>query len=703
MASNVSSTSGNLSFTSSPSLGTVHFNGYSSGLDIDSLVSATIQARSVPITLLQNKNTKLQARLNDYNSIKTSLFSLQSAARDLTYSSSFTGRATSTSDDKVATITALNGSDNGSYTVDVTDLATTTYLTGAKLNMMSAATKAVFTGNDTSAAHPDPNAALNLNGSIAVNGVAIAVTNTDTINTILNKIGASTAGVTSALSGGKAVLTQKTAGVKPTITITGDAGILAATGLNAAPATALVAGTNGSNTQKLSSVFTGANAITSGYFSINGTFIAIDPANDTLDSVISRINQSNAGVMAYYDSNTQKLSLTQKTAGNQPITLGSGGTESNFLTQVGLTAPSAQQQGQEAQVTVNGLAVTPVNNQITLGNGNTITLTGKGKATLTVKTDIDAMVKKVKDFIDQYNSTIDSVNKKLTEKPDSTSQDASVGDLFGDSTLRNLSKSLRSFSYTVVGSLPATMQQLTQVGITTGPVGQSVTDSKTGHLSLNETTLRNALLNDPAAVSNLFGNTIDTVTADASGKGEPVGTGNGVNKTFSLAHGSVSNPQITVWSGSTPTVYTLVDAKDLKADDPAATPPVYYHQYAIDYNTGKITFGTAPANGDEITATYSYDIQPGSGKAGIFVQMAKFIDNMNQVGGTFDSLTGSNGSITQQIKYNTKRIDDLNTRLQMEQSRLYTMFNAMESQLQLLKSQGSFITSQLSSMNSSSK
>jgi hypothetical protein len=55
-------------------------------------------------------------------------------------------------------------------------------------------------------------------------------------------------------------------------------------------------------------------SVTAGTFEINGTTIDVQ-AGDSLNTVLARINQSDAGVTATFDAATEKVLLTQKTAG----------------------------------------------------------------------------------------------------------------------------------------------------------------------------------------------------------------------------------------------------------------------------------------------------------------------------------------------------------------------------------------------------
>ncbi|MFN3421630.1 MAG: flagellar filament capping protein FliD [Armatimonadota bacterium] len=76
--------------------------------------------------------------------------------------------------------------------------------------------------------------------------------------------------------------------------------------------------------------------VTAGTFTINGVQISVDPAVDTLNDVVNRINSSGAGVTASYDAATDTLVLTSA----NPIALGSSNDTSNFLQVAGLLGSS---------------------------------------------------------------------------------------------------------------------------------------------------------------------------------------------------------------------------------------------------------------------------------------------------------------------------------------------------------------------------
>ncbi len=794
-----------LSTATSSSLGTNRMNNTIGGIDVDALVSATIQAKSLPIVLLQNKNSRLQAQMNDYKTIRSSLLNLQYAVTDLTYASAFTGRKASSTDEKVVTASAQNGSTNGSYVITVGSTATVTsntssilgnagrksYAAGTqaydsgtavttgvltingvgigvaagenistivnRINASSAGVTAsvgadnkvtitqntagptmvingdtsgfltnagIAQGNGT-AGNVDTSAGkkayvtgtfnlANLNtpigttsaikaGTFYINDKPIEVKTTDTINTIVNKITASSAGVKATVdAGGQITLTQNTAGKDNKITLgsEGTTNFFTAAGITQGNVTP---GVNSDGSSVLNDVFTGANAITGGYFSINGTFFSVDPTKDTIDTIVNKINSSTtAGVTAFYNPNTGSISLTSQTAGAKDITLGTAADDdSNFLQKIGLVQGN-QVTGKDASVTVNGLSVTPVNNKVTFNN-NTFTLMGTGTATVSVENDTDAIVKKVEAFITAYNSAIDAVYSKLNEgggKNLDSSSDPSVGDLFGDPTLDTINTMLRSMTSSIVTTQDASMQQLSQVGITNGKPGVYDLDKvKNGRLELDTAKLKSALQSNSAAVASLFGNTTRSVSDEIVAP-DPAG----VAKTFTLQNTSISGKNTVVVNGET---YTEVSGTPKKYN----TNPVTFNpatdskdrEYSLDYTTGKITFGDPPANNAVIKVSYNYDIDSGSSGSGLFVQLKAKLEDNTKYGGQIDAFSGSNGAISKEMKYNNDRVSDLKTRLAAEQARLYTKYQSMQKILSSLQAQGSYLTAMFASLTSSSK
>jgi hypothetical protein len=156
-------------------------------------------------------------------------------------------------------------------------------------------------------------------GSFGINGTSITVNANDSINTVVLRINASTAGVTAALSGDKLTLTSNAAS-EDNIVISGDtSGFVAATKLSGAMTSK---GNVRDNTQVLAKTWQ-FTSVSTGSFTVNGATIAVNKTTDSVQSIVGRINASTAGVTASYDATADKLVLTSNENSEDQIVVGS--------------------------------------------------------------------------------------------------------------------------------------------------------------------------------------------------------------------------------------------------------------------------------------------------------------------------------------------------------------------------------------------
>jgi hypothetical protein len=162
-------------------------------------------------------------------------------------------------------------------------------------------------------------------GSFTINGTTVNVAANDTINAVVARINATVSGITAVVSADKVILTTNNSS-EDVITLAGDtSGFLAATKLASATTTA---GNIRDDRQVLSKT-SQFGAVTDGSFKINGTSITVNANTDTLDSIVSRINASNAGVTSAYDSAQDRLVLTSTSNSEDQIDV--SGDTSGFL------------------------------------------------------------------------------------------------------------------------------------------------------------------------------------------------------------------------------------------------------------------------------------------------------------------------------------------------------------------------------------
>jgi flagellar hook-associated protein 2 len=203
---------------------------------------------------------------------------------------------------------------------------------------------------------------------------------------------------------------------------------------------------------------------------------------NTLDDVVNYINSQNAGVTASVvnDANGSRLALVSSNsgaAGNFTVTNGSGLSFTQAAT------------GVDASLTVDGIPIDSASNTVTGAvNGLTFNLTGTGQASVSVAADPTQISQAVSTFVTDYNKVISDVNSEYSV--DASNQE---GPLAEDPVLSNLqSLMLGVGSYSSGNGVVGTLQDL------------GITMNNDGTLTLDSSTLNNAIQSNPAAVQNFF-------------------------------------------------------------------------------------------------------------------------------------------------------------------------------------------------------
>lgn len=259
---------------------------------------------------------------------------------------------------------------------------------------------------------------------------------------------------------------------------------------------------------------------------INGIDIEIG-VHDTLNTIIQKVNQSDANVTMSYSPMTGKVSLeTANTGSTEKIVIGKDGAPSNLekaLFDVGGNVTYTQGKNSKALITVDGktMQMERASNSISI-NGMDLQLkstynvdNSEAALTFDVTTDVDKVVENIKGFVEDYNAVIKSITDEintrhdrkyppLTDAQKEEMSDAQIekweakareGLLYKDTALSNLVSSLRSSLYQKVDGVPGFF---TDCGISTGDYKSN------GQLVVNETKLRKVLNENPSMVIDLF-------------------------------------------------------------------------------------------------------------------------------------------------------------------------------------------------------
>jgi flagellar hook-associated protein 2 len=241
----------------------------------------------------------------------------------------------------------------------------------------------------------------------------------------------------------------------------------------------------------------------------------INSSNDSLDGVAAAINSANgnpgitATVVQGTDGAHLLLSSTQTGAAN---TIAVSETDSGGALSA-LTYPdpnpdpnpdgsdadlhyTVETAAQDASYSIAGVAASSSSNTIASAiSGVTLTLSGlttvSTPASISISTNTSTIESNVSAFVTAYNTLVSSF-QSLGGYDSSTS---TAGPMMGNALLSSIQNQVQNELYGVVNTGSTTYNTLASVGITT---------NSDGSLSLNSTTLSNALSTNFSAVSQLF-------------------------------------------------------------------------------------------------------------------------------------------------------------------------------------------------------
>jgi flagellar hook-associated protein 2 len=225
----------------------------------------------------------------------------------------------------------------------------------------------------------------------------------------------------------------------------------------------------------VSSTISHASDTLGGSLTINGQTISIGSSNNTLASLASAINSGSYGVIANVitDSSGSRLSLVSRTSGaSGQISVSSSLVDaSNGSSAIGFTQTQA---GADAQLTVDGVAVTSSSNTVTNAiQGVTLQLLSVAPSE-SIQVEITnnnlAVESAINTFVTDYNKVIGDLNAQ-------EGRDASGNPepLFGNPTLATLQSSLQSaLAYIQPANAAATSSSVGSSDTLSGSISISV-------------------------------------------------------------------------------------------------------------------------------------------------------------------------------------------------------------------------------------
>jgi flagellar hook-associated protein 2 len=479
-------------------------SGLASGLNWTSIINDMVTAESAPETTMEGQQSTLGTEKTDYQTIGTDLKTLNTDVTTLMAPNFFQTRTATTDDPSVASATAAAGTATGNYTFKISQLATEASWLGttAAVNPISSSSNVagVTVG---SAGFATPITA----GVFTVDGKAITIASTDTLASVFNQISTATGGAVTAsydptkdeislTSGSQIVLGSAT----DTSNFLQVAQLYNNGGETVTSAAALgsVNLNNAVSDSNLATTVTNGTSGT-GEFMINGVAINFDASTDSINDILTRIDNSAAGVTATYDVADNQFQLTNNTTGNVGISLQD--VSGNFLAATGLQAGKLQS-GNNLQYSINGGGtLTSESNTIDSTSsgltGLSVTAAGAGTTTVSVQTDTATIATAINQFVTDYNAAQTYISSQ-TESTTNSAGVATPGTLTGDMNVEGIASQLRELVGTAPSGLGGGIQTLNDIGITS--------DGQDNLLTVDSSALTSALSTNLSAVQDLFTN-----------------------------------------------------------------------------------------------------------------------------------------------------------------------------------------------------
>ena len=478
-----------------------------SAFDWKAVVDQLIAIDTAPITKLGVTQGTNRDKVTALDTLKTTMVDLQDSLQSMRVDEVFASRTVaSNTTGSTWKSSSVTGAAIGNYTVGVEKLATAAKLKGAANVSSGLAPSSDVTGVTLATMRT---ATAVTAGTITVDNHQVTVALTDSLQDVFDKVAAAAPDVTAsydsvsdkitfARSSGELVLgaandtSNLVSALKLANNATGSTSSSAALGTLKLSATLANAG--------MASPITAVDGAGNGTFAINGVAINYNVNTDTLGKVLSRINAAGAGVIAAYDSASDRVVVTNKLTGDTGVaaTEDSGG----LLDALGLTAAAGGTlvHGQNAQFRINGGALlssasNTLDSSVHGVDGLSITVNSETTQTLQVESDTATMSSSIQSFIDKFNAVQDFVdtNTKITV----SGSNVSTTVLSDNREIQEWARKLQRTAFEDVSGASGSVKRLDNLGIDF--------NATTGKLAVkNSGKLATALSDHPEDVQELF-------------------------------------------------------------------------------------------------------------------------------------------------------------------------------------------------------
>ncbi len=456
--------------------------GLASGFDWQSMIDQLVEVERAPQTRMRSEQTTINLQKNALASVTTQLKVLKERAAALKDGTLFDSRKPSVSDSTLATVSAATGTTLGTYAFNVSQLATAASWRGSSNVGQKLSATGDLSFNVTEAGLAKAISA----GTFTVNGKQVQVETTDSLQNVFSKIATATGNTVTA---SYSVDTDK-------ITLSGSGPIVLGSATDTSNfLSALKLSNNGTNSisssaelgaVRINAQLKDANLATpvngTGEFKVNGVSFTYDANTDTTADILAKINNSEAGVTASYDSINDRMVLANRTTGDIGIAMED--VSGNFLAATGVTAGTLER-GKNLLYSVNGggqlSSQTNVISESSSGiSGLSVTALAEKSFTVTVGADTDKIKTAVQSFVTEYNKLQSLINTQTASSTDAKGK-VTAGALSRDTEANDINTSLRSL-FTADVSGMAGLNRLDDLGFSSNGNDDALSTTDTSNL-----------------------------------------------------------------------------------------------------------------------------------------------------------------------------------------------------------------------------
>ena len=370
----------------------IRISGINSGLDTEALVSELVSAYQKKTENYTKEQTKVTWKQDAWKTLSSKTYSFRNNLDKMRFSTGYNLKTTSVSNSSKASITAGNNAVNGTQTLEITALAKTGYLTGGKVK----STDGTAVEDSTTLSE----LGLEENGNISINGKQIQMKGDMTVGEVISKLRDAGVSANFDTTNQRIFLSSTESGEAADFSLMAlnenGRKALSALGLNAKPA-------DGDTTYEQ-------------YVTQYGDMVDDDDAlgnmlknYDTAASDADRLIANFAKEYQAAEDDATKTGILQEL---KEFIGYAKKVKDAKPEDMGYNSDAVRIKGQDAEITLNGAKFTSKTNSFSI-NGLTINamgLTEKGETlSITTSTDNQGIYDKIKDFLSEYNSLINSM------------------------------------------------------------------------------------------------------------------------------------------------------------------------------------------------------------------------------------------------------------------------------------------------------